>query len=192
MSQAVAPMPRVPVGARDQITIVASQYNQQFTDGLVQAAINELGNLASQSRVDLIRVPGAYEIPLATKLILENEKPQAIICLGLILEGETAHAELIASSVTDQLLSLSLNNNIPIIHEVLLVENQEQAIARCLGDKINRGTDAARAAAEMIGVCKELTKTWFPNSSKKFARQTAPSEGSGSSAPSCSSRARTK
>lgn len=152
-------MPRVPVGARDQITIVASQYNQQFTDGLVQAAINELGNLASQSRVDLIRVPGAYEIPLATKLILENEKPQAIICLGLILEGETAHAELIASSVTDQLLSLSLNNNIPIIHEVLLVENQEQAIARCLGDKINRGTDAARAAAEMIGVCKELTKT---------------------------------
>ena len=88
-----------------------------------------------------------------------RDRPSAVICLGVIIEGETAHAELVATSVTDQLLNLSLAYNTPVIHEVLLVDNLEQAAARCMGVEINRGTDAARTAASMLEVCKELTKT---------------------------------
>jgi 6,7-dimethyl-8-ribityllumazine synthase len=158
MSQTVAPQPRLPTGGKSQLAIVASQFNQEYTDGLVDAAISELSNLLPHSRVDLIRVPGAFEIPLATKLILANEKPSAVICLGVIIEGETAHADLVATSVTDQLLALSLEFSTPVVHEVLLVSNESQAEARCLGEELNRGTDAAQAAAGMIEVCKELSK----------------------------------
>lgn len=158
MSLSVPPKPRIPSNSRNKLAIVASQFNQEYTDGLVEAAIDELATVIPSARVDLIRVPGAFEIPLATKLVLENEAPSAVICLGLILEGETAHAELVATAVTDQLLQLSVNYSTPVIHEVLLVDTHEQANARCLGTEINRGVDAARAAANMLEVSKELTK----------------------------------
>ncbi len=158
MSLTVPPKPRIPTTGRNKFVIVASQFNQNYTDGLVDSAIDELAAVVPTSRVDLIRVPGAFEIPLATKLVLQNEQPAAVICLGLILEGETAHAELIATSVTDQLLSLSLQYETPVVHEVLLVDNHQQAQDRCLGTEKNRGVDAARAAAGMIDVCKELTR----------------------------------
>ena len=158
MSSSVSPKPRVPGSGRHQLAIVASQFNQEYTDALVQSAIDELGALVPNARIDLIRVPGAFEIPLATKLILENESPTAVLCLGLIIEGETAHADVVATAVTDQLLKLSLQFSIPVVHEVLLVETHEQAAARCMGTEMNRGTDAARAAASMMEVCKELTR----------------------------------
>ncbi len=158
MSLSVPPKPRVPTTGRQRLAIVAAQYNQEYTDGLVESTIDELAVVVPSARVDLIRVPGAYEIPLATKLVLENEEPSAVICLGLILEGETAHAELVATSVTEQLLNLSLEFRIPVINEVLLVETHEQANARCLGTEKNRGVDAARATASMMEVCKELTR----------------------------------
>lgn len=158
MSLSVPPKPRIPTTGRHKLAIVASQFNQEYTDGMVESAIDELAAVVPSARVDLIRVPGAFEIPLATKLVLENEEPSAVICLGLILEGETAHAELVATSVTDQLLNLSLQYDTPVVHEVLLVETHEQAHARCLGVEMNRGVDAARAAASMMEVCKELTR----------------------------------
>lgn len=158
MSLSVPPKPRIPTSGRHKLAIVASQFNQEYTDGMVESTIDELAIVVPSARVDLIRVPGAFEIPLATKLVLENEEPTAVICLGLILEGETAHAELVATSVTDQLLKLSLQYNTPVVHEVLLVETHEQAHARCLGVEMNRGVDAARATASMMDVCKELTR----------------------------------
>ena len=158
MSLSVPPKPRIPTSGRHKLAIVASQFNPEYTDGMVESTIDELAIVVPSARVDLIRVPGAFEIPLATKLVLENEEPTAVICLGLILEGETAHAELVATSVTDQLLKLSLQYNTPVVHEVLLVETHEQAHARCLGVEMNRGVDAARAAASMMDVCKELTR----------------------------------
>lgn len=158
MSLSVPPKPRIPTTGRHRLAIVASQFNQEYTDELVESAIDELSKVVPSARVDLIRVPGAFEIPLATKLVLEYEEPTAVICLGLILEGETAHAELVANSVTEQLLKLSLHYSTPVVHEVLLVETHEQAHARCMGVEMNRGIDAARAAASMMDVCKELTR----------------------------------
>jgi 6,7-dimethyl-8-ribityllumazine synthase len=74
----------------------------------------------------------------------------AIIALGVIIEGETQHASLIASAITTSLQQISLTHRLPVIHEVLLVKNAEQARVRCLEEEINRGTEAARVAAQMV------------------------------------------
>ncbi len=130
--------------------IVASSYNAQLVDGLVNAAREELAAIAPQSTVDVVRVPGSFEIPLGVQTVGEQGKADAILAFGLLWEGETMHAELIATAVTRSLLDLSLKLRIPVLHEVLTVSTEEQARARCLGSTINRGTEAARAAVRMI------------------------------------------
>lgn len=171
MSMNVTPKPRTLASHRHRLAIVAGQYNSEFTDPLVEATVDQLSEVLPNARVDLIRVPGAFEIPLATKLLLANEKPSAVICLGVIFEGETAHADLIATSVTDQLMAMSLEFNTPVIHEVLLLETQEQAHARCIGGEINRGTDAANTAATMLEVVRELNVNAHRNSPRGAHRR---------------------
>ncbi|MCB1131468.1 MAG: 6,7-dimethyl-8-ribityllumazine synthase, partial [Verrucomicrobiae bacterium] len=149
MSSALPPKPRI-VGPKVRICVVASKYNEQFTDSLVNNAIEELGELVPQGRVDLIRVPGAFEIPVMVASVLDRDPPACVIALGLILRGSTEHADLVAKSVTDSLQQLALQHLRPVIHEVLLVDDEKQAYARCIGSQLNRGREAARACASMI------------------------------------------
>ena len=85
---ALPPKPRI-IGPKVRICIVASKYNEQFTDALVENAIEELGELVPQGRVDLIRVPGAFEIPVMVASVLDRDPPACIIALGLIIRGST-------------------------------------------------------------------------------------------------------
>ncbi|NIP92625.1 MAG: 6,7-dimethyl-8-ribityllumazine synthase, partial [Akkermansiaceae bacterium] len=94
----------------------------------------------------------------AVKALLELEEPVCVIALGVLIRGETAHADLVAGSVTDALQQLALEYKTPVIHEVLLVANEEQARERCLGDNMNRGVEAARAAATMVEIFSELDR----------------------------------
>jgi 6,7-dimethyl-8-ribityllumazine synthase len=158
MSSALQPKPRM-IGPKVRICIIASKYNEQFTDALVENAIQELGELAPQGRVDIIRVPGAFEIPVMAAAILERDPPSCVIALGLIIRGSTEHADLVATSVTHALQQLAIEFRRPIIHEVLLVEDEKQAYARCIGAQLNRGREAARAAASMIDVFMELDRS---------------------------------
>lgn len=158
MSSALPPKPRVLNSKLNKLAIVASKYNEVYTDALVNNVIDELGDYLPQARVDLIRVPGAFEIPVSVKALLELEEPVCVIALGVIIRGETAHADLVARCVTDALQQLALEYKTPIIHEVLLVEDEAQAHARCLGDQLNRGIEAARAAAAMVEVFSELDR----------------------------------
>ena len=98
MSTALPPKPRM-IGPRARITIVASKYNEQFADALVENAVQELGELMPSTRVDIIRVPGAFEIPVAVASIVQRQDPSCIIALGVIIRGATAHADLVAGSV---------------------------------------------------------------------------------------------
>ena len=164
MSSALPPKPRI-IGPKVRICIVASKYNEQFTDAMVDNAIEELGELVPQGRVDLIRVPGAFEIPVMVAAILERDPPACVIALGLIIRGSTEHADLVARSVTDSLQSLAIKSIRPVIHEVLLVEDEKQAYARCIGAQLNRGKEAARAAASMIDIFQELDRSMPRNSS---------------------------
>jgi len=158
MSNALPPKPRI-IGPKARICIVASKYNEEFTNALVENTMEELNELVPQGRLDLIRVPKAFEIPMMVASVLQREQPSCIIALGLIIRGDTLHAELVGRSVTDALQQLAVQSLCPIIHEVLVVEDEKQAYARCIANKLNRGKEAARAAVAMIDLCQELERT---------------------------------
>lgn len=158
MSLELPRKPRLLNTKHNKLAIVASKYNEVYSDALVENVIDELSHHLPQARVDLVRVPGAFEIPLAIKALLELEEPVCAIALGVIIRGETPHADLIAQNVTDSLQQLALDYGTPVIHEVLLVANEAQAHNRCLGEELNRGIEAARAAASMVDIFSELDR----------------------------------
>lgn len=141
------------------ITIVASQYNSEFTDSLVENTHEELSGLATNAHIDLVRVPGAFEIPATVEAIMRVDKPDCIITLGLLIRGQTSHADLVADSVTHALQTIAVNHATPVIHEVVLVDDEKQAYARCIGSKLNRGREAARAAVAMTDTFNQLRRT---------------------------------
>jgi 6,7-dimethyl-8-ribityllumazine synthase len=150
----VAAAPSVEPGP---FAIVASRYNERFVGAMVRAAEDTLGHVGS-TRVDVIRVPGAFEIPVVTARLARCTRPRyaAIVCLGVILRGETTHAQFIGEAVTEALARLQIETECPIIHEVLLLENIEQARRRCLDPKHNRGIEAAQTALEMAALMGSL------------------------------------
>jgi 6,7-dimethyl-8-ribityllumazine synthase len=155
MSSILPSRPRI-ASQRLNFAIVAGQYNSEFVNGLVSHARAELVEISPQFTITVYEVPGAFEIPLAVDEVAARGRMDAIIALGVIIEGETAHAALIGQTVTDSLQRIALNRKIPVIHEVLLVKNAEQARVRCLGEEINRGTEAARVAARMVTVLADI------------------------------------
>jgi len=137
--------------------IVASTYHGRYVAGMLRAAGKCL-RAAQAETIKTVRVPGAYEIPVVAARLARAHSPplDAIICLGVILRGATTHAQHIAEAVTGALTQLQLQHEIPIIHEVLLLENKEQAAVRCLSKDHNRGAEAAETALEMARVMREL------------------------------------
>jgi len=153
-SKTLPPKPRS-IAAKKTISIVASLYNEELVNSLLDSTVNGLRTLIPGITVNIYRVPGAFEIPVCVKKLIESNNVDVIIALGVIIKGETAHAELVGSSVTQSLQEIATNFNTPIIHEVLLTENRDQAIERCGGDK-NRGKEAAKAAATMSELFSSL------------------------------------
>ncbi len=137
--------------------IVASQYNLEFTQPLVDNAYRELGALEQGAAVQLTWSPGAFEIPVLVKLIAAQGKHDAILAFGVLFEGETAHAGLVAQSVTQALQSIAVEHGIPVLDGVLLLNSPEQAEARCVGSVKNRGIEAARAAISVARTAREIS-----------------------------------
>jgi len=143
--------------------IVASRYNARYVNAMLSAARAELRR-ARVSEVRIVRVPGAYEIPIAAKRLARATHSgsgvslSAIICLGVILRGETVHAAHIGEAVSRALMDIQLTHEIPVVHEVLLLENEAQARVRCLGQKHNRGMEAAQTALAMARVMTDLNR----------------------------------
>ena len=137
--------------------IVASSYNKRYVDGMVRAA-GECLHAARVESLKVVRVPGAFEIPVVAARLAQTHSPplEAILCLGVILRGATTHAQHIAEAVTNALIQIQLLHGVPVIHEVLLFENKEQAEVRCLSPDHNRGAEAAHTALEMARVLRDL------------------------------------
>jgi 6,7-dimethyl-8-ribityllumazine synthase len=138
--------------------IVASRFNAQYVDGLVGHVTEELRALAPHGTILIHRVPGSFEIPVVACEVAIQNKTDAIIACGVILKGETDHAQNLSRSVTNALQRIAIEHGVPVINVVLSFDNENQARARCLENKINRGTEAARAAVEIAKVLSEVRK----------------------------------
>jgi 6,7-dimethyl-8-ribityllumazine synthase len=137
-----------------KFAIVASRYNAEYVDTMLHMAREEL--LAAGAHVRIVRVPGAFEIPTAAAKLAHKPHYSAIICLGVIFQGETSHAQHIGWGVTHALAQIQIEQKIPVIHGVFVFEKIKQAKIRCLSTKHNRGTEAAQTALEMARVMKGL------------------------------------
>ncbi len=144
---------------RDQkIVIVAATYNEKFTSALLQNCLEELQENAPLLEVEVLRVPGAFEVPVMVKRSImapSTQVPTVVIGLGVILRGSTAHADLIGTAITNQLLSIACETMVPVVHEVLLLDDEQQAFTRCIASSLNRGREAARAALSMVNLLEE-------------------------------------
>ena len=139
-----------------RFAIVASKYNARYVDAMLRAATAILKK-AGAKEIQVIRVPGAFEIPVVvSKLASIAPAPSAIICLGLILRGATTHAQVVSEVVSQQLGEIAVRTCVPVIHEVLLLESEQQARERCLSKTHNRGAEAALTALEMSALLAKL------------------------------------
>ena len=155
MSEAIPPRPRQSIGKRI-FPIVASQFNPRYVQGLVNHTTEELRSLCPAAALTLHQVSGAFEIPVIVREIAVQKKADAIIAIGVIMEGGTSHAEHIATSVTNALQQIAVEYGVPVINAVLSLKTEEQARERCLEKKLNRGIEAARAAIDVANVMSEL------------------------------------
>jgi 6,7-dimethyl-8-ribityllumazine synthase len=162
MSTAIPTRPRLvgtiprQVGTRRRFAIVASQFNSEYVQGLVDHAVRELRVLTPSAQVDLHQVPGAFEIPIVVREIARQKRADAVLALGVILQGKTDHAAQIGTAVTDALQRISIEDGIPIVHAVLSLKTETQARERCLEEEMNRGTEAARTAVHMANLLANL------------------------------------
>jgi 6,7-dimethyl-8-ribityllumazine synthase len=139
-----------------KVGVISSLYNPLWVEGLASHFQEELRAICPNVQVIAHHVPGSFELPLAVDLLAASGRVNAVAAFGVLLDGETAHATLVAQAITQALLASSLKHGIPILHEVLLVKNAEQAEARCLGSDLNRGIEAARAAVRMLRTVESL------------------------------------
>ncbi len=143
-----------------QVAIVVSTFNEVVTSRLLAAAESTLTQLGTPpDHRQVIRVPGAFEIPLIAKTLAQSHRFDVVICLGAVIRGETPHFEYICAETSRGIGQASLDTGIPIIFGVLTTDTVDQAMERSGQPERNKGADAARTALEMAVLMKQLSKT---------------------------------
>jgi 6,7-dimethyl-8-ribityllumazine synthase len=148
-----------------RFAVVVSKYNDFVTDRLQAGAMAALAD-AGAAAVDItvVRVPGAFEIPLAAQHAAESGRFDAVVCLGCLIRGETPHFEYIASAVAHGLTTAAATTGVPMAFGVLTTNSVEEALARAGEGAGNKGHEAAVAAVEMAEVVAQLTRQATPRS----------------------------
>lgn len=139
-----------------KVAVVVSRFNEEITDKLQEGAIDYLEECEGV-QIELIRIPGAVEIPLTCQWVL-NRGFDGVVALGAVIRGETSHYDYVCNSVTDGITQLMLKTNKPIAFGVLTTENEKQALDRVGGKHGHKGRDAAQTVMEMIGLGRSLSK----------------------------------
>jgi 6,7-dimethyl-8-ribityllumazine synthase len=137
--------------------IIVSRFNDFISSRLVDGAMDALlRHGANEEQVSIIKVPGAFEIPLTAKKLAESGRYDAVICLGAVIRGSTPHFDYVAAEVSKGIAYVSLESRVPVTFGVLTTDNLEQAIERAGSKSGNKGYDGAMTAIEMVNLFKEL------------------------------------
>ena len=140
-----------------KVALVASRFNSFLVEQLVKGAVDAFVRLGGdKAGLVLVRVPGAYEIPVVAKKLSSAKKYDAIVCLGAVVQGATAHAALINETTARAFSEISLETGVPVADGIVAAENLEQAVERCGTKQGNKGFSAMQAAVEMANVMKAL------------------------------------
>lgn len=139
------------------VAIVVSEWNTEITESLLNAAVDTLKQNGLTDEDIIVRhVPGSFELPLGAKFMLDNAEPDAVICLGCVIQGETRHFDFICDAVANGVMTLGLEYNTPVIFGVLTPNNMQQAVDRAGGKHGNKGVEAAITALKLIALQYEL------------------------------------
>lgn len=142
-----------------RFSIVISKWNAEITESMFTAAFEILKKSGCpEKNIFRIDVPGSFEIPLGAKFTLDNQKPDAVICIGCVIQGETRHFDFICHSLSSAIMQLGLDYNKPVIFGVLTTENMQQAIDRSGGKHGNKGIEAASTAIQMVELMKQTAQ----------------------------------
>ncbi|MBA3899073.1 MAG: 6,7-dimethyl-8-ribityllumazine synthase [Bacteroidetes bacterium] len=145
----------VPSAKGMRFGIVVAEWNPEITGALAQGAFDTLIKYgAEESDINIKFVPGTYELPLGAQFFLEYEKPDAVICLGCVIQGDTRHFDFICDAASAGIMNLNLKYNTPVVFGVLTPNTQEQALDRSGGKHGNKGDEAAVTAIKMISLQK--------------------------------------
>jgi 6,7-dimethyl-8-ribityllumazine synthase len=140
-----------------RFAIVVSRFNSFVTEPLLSGALHALEQCgAEKSSVEVLRVPGAWELPIAARALAAHHKPDAIVCLGAVIRGGTPHFDYVAGETARGIADASAATGVPIAFGVLTADNAEQATDRAGGKHGNKGFDAAMTAIEMANLLRGL------------------------------------
>ena len=140
-----------------KVGIVVSRFNSFLTEQLVKGAVDAFVRLGGAERdLTLVKVPGAYELPLAAKKLAAKKGLNAIVALGAVVQGATAHAELINETTARAFNEISLETGVPVLDGVVSAETLEQAVERCGTKQGNKGFSAMQSAVEMANVLRQV------------------------------------
>ena len=142
-----------------RIGIVVSEWNDHITSNLLKGCLEALKDCGIPDKNMLVaHVPGSFELALGAKMLFDTHRTEAVICLGCVIRGETAHFDFVCNACANGVQQLALSIGKPVIFGVLTDDTEEQSIARSGGSKGNKGTEAAVTAIKMIGLQRELEK----------------------------------
>ena len=145
------------VCTNEHFAIVVSRFNELITSRLVDGAVQTIIRHGGDAKhVDVVHVPGSFEIPLAAQKLAESGKYAAVICVGAVIQGSTTHHEYINSQVAAGIMTITRTTGVPVTFGVITCESMEQALDRAGGKVGNKGTEAALAAIEMINLLKQI------------------------------------
>ncbi len=142
-----------------KIGIVVSRFNEMITEKLLTGALETLRQTGIEDQdITLVRVPGSFEIPMASQRLAQTGKLEAIICLGAVIRGETPHFDYLSSQVTHGISQVALKYDLPVTFGVITADTVEQALARAGVKHGNKGSEAAISAVQMANLFKQLTE----------------------------------
>ena len=147
------------VAEEKRFALIVSRFNDFISDRLVSGALDALQRSGvSEDSIDIVKVPGSFEIPLVAKKAAQARKYDAVICLGAVIRGSTPHFDYVASEVSKGIANVSLETGVPVIYGIITTDTIEQAIERAGTKAGNKGWDAAVAAIEMTNLIDSIER----------------------------------